>query len=407
MKNLLADRRFSRKGSPKSEGDSRQDTVELNRDRTEGTETTAPVENNSTSRIENTAQVENTEDMSTSDRAENAATGDRPQASRSNDWPYHQWAGDNQTHNASTNGYGSAQQTSNARRLSFWARIPEGVIEGAKFTAFFAVAIGVAAVMMMQEPPESPKPKQPSVVKVLPEAEPLPPQGVPTPPLSTLPQQTLPIPTTPIPQLSQQKEDAAKQALTSTLPLQPAVPIPAPLTPNASQKSLEQPLPTNPSSAKAPSAKTTQSTDKSSPPGSSTAIPSLPVEPPAKSPCGATGSPNPGLKTPCSGRETNKEMPTAADTNARVNNNAAGEVRNYFQGRWNPPPDLKESLKYSLIVNADGTLERVLPVSPAATQHIESTKMPLPGNPFIDPIGGKTSILLELSPNGAVKADLE
>jgi hypothetical protein len=99
-----------------------------------------------------------------------------------------------------------------------------------------------------------------------------------------------------------------------------------------------------------------------------------------------------------------------AQKNSGTNKNAImAEVRNYFKKGWKAPSGLNESLQYSLVLNADGTIQQILPLNNAATQYIERTNIPLPGSQLVTPAeeGGKTGINLEFSPDGKIKASLE
>ncbi len=85
------------------------------------------------------------------------------------------------------------------------------------------------------------------------------------------------------------------------------------------------------------------------------------------------------------------------------------EVRNYFQGNWNPPQDVTKPLEYQLVLNSDGSLRTVVPVGQAATTHIESTSMPILGQQFVSPLSGAQSriIRLVLYPDRKVETFLE
>jgi hypothetical protein len=82
------------------------------------------------------------------------------------------------------------------------------------------------------------------------------------------------------------------------------------------------------------------------------------------------------------------------------------EARNYIQQRWKPPADLKQTLEYSLLIKADGTIQQRIPLSKAAGTYLEHTGLPLPCKPFISPIegGSQLTILVVLSPDGTAQA---
>ncbi|HBL61107.1 MAG TPA: hypothetical protein DDZ80_22550, partial [Cyanobacteria bacterium UBA8803] len=109
---------------------------------------------------------------------------------------------------------------------------------------------------------------------------------------------------------------------------------------------------------------------------------------------------------------------TSADS-AAANDGARGrlfdiipqvaEARNYLQQRWQPPADLTSKLEYSVWLNSDGSIERILPLGQAAQTYIDRTNIPLVGKQFVSPIegGAKPRIRVVLSPDGQVETLLE
>ncbi|NEQ38928.1 MAG: DUF4335 domain-containing protein [Okeania sp. SIO3I5] len=85
------------------------------------------------------------------------------------------------------------------------------------------------------------------------------------------------------------------------------------------------------------------------------------------------------------------------------------EVREYFEKSWEPPSDLKKDLQYSLLLNGDGSVKKVTPISQASVEFYGNTNMPLEEEVFVSNIeGGKTAkIRLVLSRDGEVKTFLE
>ena len=66
------------------------------------------------------------------------------------------------------------------------------------------------------------------------------------------------------------------------------------------------------------------------------------------------------------------------------------EVRSYLQQRWKPPSGLTQTLEYYLILNGDGSIQRIIPLGQAAGKYIDTTSIPLPGEPFVSGnIGGR------------------
>ena len=80
------------------------------------------------------------------------------------------------------------------------------------------------------------------------------------------------------------------------------------------------------------------------------------------------------------------------------------QITTYFQERWQPPAELKQSLEYRLWLNADGTIERVVPLGKASQLYIDRTNIPLKGESFIDPQSQSSIVRLLLSPDGGVQA---
>ncbi|MEN9216882.1 MAG: hypothetical protein Q6K90_06125 [Gloeomargarita sp. HHBFW_bins_162] len=82
-------------------------------------------------------------------------------------------------------------------------------------------------------------------------------------------------------------------------------------------------------------------------------------------------------------------------------------VQNYFRQRWQPPENLPEPLTYRLVVTPQGTLSRIMPLSPAAGIFLDQTPMPLVGETFMGSIPKTAKIQLELAPNGQVRVWFE
>ncbi|MCU0524518.1 MAG: DUF4335 domain-containing protein [Elainella sp. Prado103] len=94
---------------------------------------------------------------------------------------------------------------------------------------------------------------------------------------------------------------------------------------------------------------------------------------------------------------------TAFDTIPQV-----AEVRDYFQQNWQPG-DLTQTLEYRLLLSADGSLQRIVPLGRASEQYIDRTNMPLMGEPFVSATedGATPQIRLVLKPDGKVQTFLE
>ncbi len=80
------------------------------------------------------------------------------------------------------------------------------------------------------------------------------------------------------------------------------------------------------------------------------------------------------------------------------------EVRNYFEKRWKPQPNLLQTIEYTLVLNKDGSIQRIIPLGKTAGDFLDRTSMPLPGEPFVSPIEGEATprVRLVLYPDGKV-----
>ena len=96
-------------------------------------------------------------------------------------------------------------------------------------------------------------------------------------------------------------------------------------------------------------------------------------------------------------------------SNSRSQPSQLQEVKAYFQEKWQPPAELKQSLEYRLILNPDGSIKRVVALGKAAKLYLSKTNIPVQGEPFISPISEsqKSQVRLLLSPDGRVQAFTE
>lgn len=101
---------------------------------------------------------------------------------------------------------------------------------------------------------------------------------------------------------------------------------------------------------------------------------------------------------------SNQPRRTASNTIPQVQ-----QARAYFSRRWQPPTSLKETLEYSLVLDVDGTIQRIEPLGQAARTYIDETGMPLIGESFVSPsTNGQTPrIRIVLAPSGKVQTFLE
>ena len=85
------------------------------------------------------------------------------------------------------------------------------------------------------------------------------------------------------------------------------------------------------------------------------------------------------------------------------------EVIVYFQQRWQPPADLKQSLEYRLLLNADGSIKRVVALGKASQLYLNQSNIPVNGESFVSPLDESQSatVRLLLNPDGRVQAFTE
>ncbi|AIE74027.1 MULTISPECIES: DUF4335 domain-containing protein [unclassified Synechocystis] len=123
--------------------------------------------------------------------------------------------------------------------------------------------------------------------------------------------------------------------------------------------------------------------------------PDLPSLPPASNPV----SFRPPRPRPIPPRSTN-----LLDTIPQV-----GEVRQFYQQRWQPSEDQTQTLEYRLQINADGMVEKTVPLGRAASIYMARLPQPTPGEPLVSPLADDRveTIRLVLTPLGDVKTFLE
>jgi len=85
------------------------------------------------------------------------------------------------------------------------------------------------------------------------------------------------------------------------------------------------------------------------------------------------------------------------------------EVREYFQQRWKPPSGLSEPLEYSIVLDVDGSVQRIEPLGKAARNYIDRSGLPLIGEPFVsaNPQGETPRVRVILGADGKVQSFLE
>ncbi|MEO0375065.1 MAG: DUF4335 domain-containing protein [Cyanobacteria bacterium P01_A01_bin.17] len=81
------------------------------------------------------------------------------------------------------------------------------------------------------------------------------------------------------------------------------------------------------------------------------------------------------------------------------------EARQYLAQRWQAPANLKQTLQYTLVLNANGTIGQIKPRGQAATQYLGQTPIPSTNQPFVSPLKGaeNTMIRVVLGTDGSVQ----
>ncbi|MDJ0677838.1 MAG: DUF4335 domain-containing protein [Calothrix sp. MO_167.B42] len=104
-------------------------------------------------------------------------------------------------------------------------------------------------------------------------------------------------------------------------------------------------------------------------------------------------------------RQSRNKPPEKVATGTLFDTAQVAEARNYFKKHWQPPSSLKTALEYSLMVAADGKIERIEPLNKAARDYVDRSGMPLIGEDFISPNKNGKSIRIRtvLRPDGSVQ----
>lgn len=269
-------------------------------------------------------------------------------------------------------------------------------------------------------------------------------QSSPTPPLSSL--QTLPpVPppgSTTIPAVPSNIPPISIPGTNSAVPGEPRVNVPQSTPIKPLPRQTQQQIVINPSprqnsvsipgdAAKTSAARSRQPTISISPNSSATAptiiLPSASpsINPRNRELEAALSLPNRAATPPLAGTNNSLAQPNAASSEAtrspstptsnqprRTASNIIPQVqqaKSFFSRRWQPPASLKETLEYSLLLDVDGTIQRIEPLGQAARTYIDETGMPLIGESFVSPsTNGQTPrIRVVLAPSGKVQTFLE
>ena len=83
------------------------------------------------------------------------------------------------------------------------------------------------------------------------------------------------------------------------------------------------------------------------------------------------------------------------------------EVQQYVAQRWQAPPSLNQNLEYRLVLNPNGSLQRVEPLDTIANQYLNQLPLPSLNQPFVSPVGQEThsKIRLILGPGNTVRTE--
>ncbi len=81
------------------------------------------------------------------------------------------------------------------------------------------------------------------------------------------------------------------------------------------------------------------------------------------------------------------------------------EARQYLAQRWQVPADLQQTLQYTLVLNANGSIQQIKPRGQAASQYLSQTPIPAVNQPFVSPSSGEgTTIRVVLGTDGNVQS---
>lgn len=324
------------------------------------------------------------------------------------------------------------------------SRVTAGPSAWASIAAVLLVALGLTTALVtlnrstsQQQTANRKVPQGPSSNNQQPNAlqsSPVPTLGLPTPPLSSPDTLSYLPPVGSIaPSTNPSSPTVSVPGTEPTLPsVPPVVPIPqtTPVSPipglSPDPPIRVNPVPRQDSSVSIPREAATPRTNGVPTPSFSVAPPSIAIP----SPSYQLPPPNVERETPPS--EATQGAPTAAQPRSdsasptqslrspttpnepkvtAFNNNIpqVAEVRDYFNQRWEPPSSLRQDLQYSLVLDVDGTIQRIEPLGQAARNYVDRTGMPLIGERFVsaNKNGQTPRIRVVLTPDGTVQTFLE
>lgn len=87
----------------------------------------------------------------------------------------------------------------------------------------------------------------------------------------------------------------------------------------------------------------------------------------------------------------------------------AEQITAYFENKWQPPVELKQSLEYRLVLDRNGSITQIVPLGKAAQLYLNQTNIPVNGEAFISPLtkSQPNIIRLLLNPDGQVQVVTE
>ena len=226
------------------------------------------------------------------------------------------------------------------------------------------------------------------------------------------------------PQVSKSSEEPKtpnqlKDPLSSEKKLPPPPPVDAPKPPPANVPDFSKyplPKPEQIPTIKPRIAKQPKPNQPSNPPSRSEialkseqdniTIPDLPPLPPSLLPTEADIVDNSVAKADNDGLEQSSQL---AEPEKSISTPQLKEIEQYFQQKWQPPAELKQTIEYRLVISSDGSIVRITPIGKASAIFIDRTNIPLMGESFISPSAdkGNQTVRLLLSPDGDVKTFLE
>ena len=192
-------------------------------------------------------------------------------------------------------------------------------------------------------------------------------------------------------------------------------PIPQTVTPATKTNPVPNGLPPQPIVINPPAGQTTTTKTTVTIPGASNrTTPPIAILP---SPIPTIPSPTTTKTTVVAQQDNNsREAPTpptptitTATRTAFVANPQVAEASDYFNGRWEPPANLRSSLEYSIVLDVDGSIQVIEPYGLPARTYLDRTGMPLIGERFVsaNQNGQSPRIRLRFNPSGKVQAFLE